>query len=241
MVKACISFNAKRSVMTSMSLQNLYRSANDNTAAIWAENAGIGNVKEENYYDPVRLALASGIQPPVSLAAARLISELQQLTKDDPRADVLPEEGFHFTFLPLTLPLFSENEPLPEKTAELITLWAEFDAKKIVIRDLSLVALPSQLLLAGIPERPAIAMRQTFCEQVLDSHWKNELQMRHSGSPLPAPFWHSTLLRYGADFLPPSVRQFIIERQNVNFGHVAGELKLARVNYNWTTCYALQC
>lgn len=222
-----------------MSLQNLYRSTNENTTAIWAKNAGVGDIKEGNYYDPVRLALASGIQPPVSLDASRLIGELQQLTKDDPLADVLPPEGFHFTFLPLTLPFMNENEPLPGKVAELTKIWTGFDAKRIVIRDLRLVALPSQLLLAGIPDSTAIAMRQSFCESVLNSQWKNELQMRHSGSPLPAPFWHSTLLRYGADFLPTSLRQYIFERQSVNFGDVTGDLKLAKVNYNWTICYPL--
>lgn len=225
--------------MSSMSLQNLYRSTNENTAAMWAENAGIGEIKRGNYYDPVRLALASGIQPRVSSEVSRLIGELQLLIKDDPLADVLPTAGFHFTFLPLTPPLFNENEPLPQKVEELTKIWTGFEAERIVIRDLRLVALPSQLLLAGIPDSPAIAMRQSFCEQVLDSHWKDELQTRHSGSPLPAPFWHSTLLRYGADFLPASVRQFIIERLAVNFGDVAGELKLARVNYNWTACYPL--
>ncbi|EFM21939.1 MULTISPECIES: hypothetical protein [unclassified Pantoea] len=222
-----------------MSLQNLYRSTNENTTAIWAKNTGVGDIKQGNYYDPVRLALASGIQPPVSLDASRLIGELQQLTKDDPLADVLPPEGFHFTFLPLTLPFMNESEPLPGKVAELTKIWTGFDAKRIVIRDLRLVALPSQLLLAGIPDSTAIAMRQSFCESVLNSQWKNELQMRHSGSPLPAPFWHSTLLRYGADFLPTSLRQYIFERQSVNFGDVTGDLKLAKVNYNWTICYPL--
>jgi hypothetical protein len=225
--------------MKPINLESLYRSVNENTVAIWSENAGIGKIKQGNYYDPVRLALAAGIQPPVSFDVSCLIYELQQLTKDHPLADILPTPGFHFTFLPLTLPLYNDNEPLPEKIDELTNIWSEFDAKKIVIRDLRLVALPSQLLLAGIPDSSAITMRQSFCEQVLDSHWKNELQMRHSGSSLPAPFWHSTILRYGADFLPASLRQFIIERQAVNFGDVAGELKLARVNYNWTTCYPL--
>jgi len=82
-------------------------------------------------------------------------------------------------------------------------------------------------------------MRHSFCEKVLDSHWKNELLMRHTGSPLPTPFWHSTILRYGADFLPAPVREFIFERQAINFGDVDGELKLATVNYNWTKCYPL--
>ena len=225
--------------MSLMSLQNLYRSTNENTTALWAENAGIGDIKQRNYNDPVRLALASGLQPPVSLDVSRLIVGLQQLTKDDPFADVLPTEGFHFTFLPLTLPFINENEPLPEKVAELTKIWTEFDAKRIVIRDLRLVALPSQLLLAGAPDSTAIAKRQSFCEQVLNSCWKDELRMRYTGGSLPAPFWHSTVLRYSADFLPASLRQYIFERQTVNFGDVSGELKLARVNYNWTMCYSL--
>lgn len=226
--------------MKSVSLQNMYRSANEKTIAMWAKNAGIGEIREENYYDPVKLALAAGIQPPVSFYVSRLICELERLTKDDPLADTLPVHGFHFTFLPLTLPLYNVNELLPAKVDQLTNIWTGFHAKKIVIRNLRLVALPSQLLLAGIPESPAIAMRQSFCEKVLDSQWKNELLMRHTGNPLPAPFWHSTILRYSAAFLPATVRQFFFERQAINFGDVAGELTLARINYNWTKCYPLK-
>lgn len=102
--------------MKSINLEGLYRSANEHTVSIWSENAGVGAVKEGNYYDPVRLALAAGIQPPVTFDVSRLICELQQLTKDDPLADILPTQGFHFTFLSLTLPLYNENEPLPEKS-----------------------------------------------------------------------------------------------------------------------------
>lgn len=225
--------------MKSISLQNIYRSANEKTAAVWAKNAGVGEIKEGHYYDPDKLALAAGIRPFLPLHVLRLICELQQLTKADPLADVLPTQGFHFTFLPLTLPLYDENALLPEKVDELTNIWAGFHGKKIVIRDLRLVTLPGQLLLAGIPDSPAIAIRQSFCEKVLDSHWKEELLARHTGSPLPAPFWHSTILRYSAAFLPANVRQFIFERQEINFGDVAGELTLARVNYNWGKCYSL--
>lgn len=218
----------------------MYRSVNENTVAIWKENSGIGEIRQENYYDPVKLALAAGIQPSVPSDVLRLMSELQQLTRDDPLADTLPANGFHFTFLPLTLPLYDENAPLPENVNQLTAIWTGYDAKKIVIRDLRLVALPGQLLLAGIPESPAIAMRNSFCEKVLDSDWKHALLMRHTGSPLPAPFWHSTLLRYNAAFLPVALRHFFSDRQTLNFGEVTGELTLARINYNWTTCYPLK-
>lgn len=226
--------------MESMNLHNIYRSANENTVAMWRENAGIGDIRQGNYYDPVKLALAAGIQPSVSSDVSRLLRELQQLTQDDPLADVLPADGFHFTFLPLTLPLYHENAPLPEKVDQLTAIWTGFEAKKIVIRHLRLVALPGQLLLAGIPESPAVTMRQSFCEKVLNSDWKNELMMRHSGSLLPPPFWHSTLLRYNAAFIPATLRHYFLERQAVDFGEVAGELTLAKINYNWTKCYPLR-
>lgn len=223
--------------MTLMSLPDVYRATNANTLAMWEENAGIGDVRKENYYDPVKFALATGLQPPISAPVSRLLDELKKLTGDDPLADTLPAQGFHFTFLPLTQPLYKVDEPLPVKVEQLRTIWAEYQAKKNVIRKLRLVALPSQLLLAGIPDEPAIAMRQSFCEKILASSWKNELLVRHANSPLPAPFWHSTLLRYNAEFLPAEVRQFFIKRQNIDFGDVAGELTLAKINYNWTKCY----
>lgn len=225
--------------MKPISLQNMYHSTNEKTIAIWEKNAGIGEIREENYYDSVKIALAAGIQPLVSPDVSRLLCELQRLTQDDPLADTLPGHGFHFTFLPLTPPLYNLNEPLPAKVDQLKNIWTEFHAKRMVIRDLRLVALPSQLLLAGIPDRPAIAMRQSFCEKVLDSDWNNELLMRHSSSPLPAPFWHSTILRYNAAYLPATLRQLFFKSQKINYGDVAGELTLARVNYNWTTCYPL--
>lgn len=226
--------------MNSATLQNLYHAASEKTLAMWAKNAGIGEIKKESYYDPVKLALATGIQPAVPPAVSRLLDELKQLTGDDPLADTLPEQGLHFTFLPLTLPLYIEHAPLPEKIAELRALWSGFHAQNIVIRDLRLVALPGQLLLAGIPDTPATDLRHAFCEKVLNSRWKEELLMRHTGSALPAPFWHTTLLRYGAAYLPAPLRQFFLARQTLNYGKVEGELMLAEVNYNWTTCYPLQ-
>ncbi|ELY3456092.1 hypothetical protein ACU9FZ_000278 [Cronobacter sakazakii] len=226
--------------MNTINLQEMYRTANENTLAIWSKNAGIGEVRKENYYDPLKLALATGIQPTVPVKVSRLLCELQQLTQDDPLADILPAHGLHFTFLPLTLPLYHVNEPLPAKVEQLTTIWTQFDAKKIIIRNLQLVALPGQLLLAGIPENPAIALRQSFCDKVLETDWKNELLQRHHGSALPAPFWHSTLLRYNAAFLPATLRQFFLKRQDMDFGDVTGELILARVNYNWTQCYPLR-
>lgn len=226
--------------MKSFSLPDIYRSTNLNTIGMWKDNAEIGKIREENYYDPVKLALATGIKPRMPFSVSQLIDELNELTRDDPLADNQPGHSFHFTFLPLTLPLYVANERLPSKVEQLKNIWAGYHSKKIVIRNLRLIALPSQLLLAGIPDEPAIAMRQSFCEKILESNWKDELLMRHSSSPLPAPFWHSTILRYSAAFIPATVREFFFERQEIDYGDVVGELTLARISYNWEKFYPLE-
>ncbi|HEC2083061.1 hypothetical protein VU643_13595 [Klebsiella aerogenes] len=226
--------------MNALNLPNIYHSTNLNTIKMWKDNAEIGEIREESYYDPVKLALATGIKPRMPFLVSQLIDKLDELTMYDPLADILPEHSFHFTFLPLTLPLYKANERLPSKVEQLINIWAAYHSKKIVIRNLRLIALPSQLLLAGIPDEPAIAMRQSFCEEVLESGWKDELLSRHSSSPLPAPFWHSTILRYSATYIPATLREFFMERQEIDYGDVAGELTLARINYNWEKFYPLE-
>jgi len=226
--------------MKSLSLPDIYLSTNLNTIGMWEDNAGIGKIREENYYDPVKHALAAGIKPPVPCSVSQLIDELNELTKGDPLADILPAQSFHFTLLPLTLPLYEANERLPAKVEQLKKIWAAYHSKRIAIGNLRLIALPSQLLLAGIPDEAAIAMRQSFCEKILESDWKDELLMRHGSSPLPAPFWHSTILRYSAAFIPATVREFFLERQEIDYGDVVGELTLARINYNWEKFYPLE-
>lgn len=86
--------------MNAISLQNRYHAVNNNTAALWAENAGIGKVREENYYDPTRLALATGIRPSVTADISRLIVKLTQLTAGDRLADTLPACGLHLLSYP---------------------------------------------------------------------------------------------------------------------------------------------
>jgi hypothetical protein len=73
---------------------------------------------------------------------------------DDTLADVMPADGLHFTFLPITLPLYSAAEP-PENMASLLTLWQRWRQHTVRINELRLVALPGQILLAGIPDEKA--------------------------------------------------------------------------------------
>lgn len=223
--------------MTTAKLDDLYQATNEKTTALWREDQAAGKARIGEYYDPHKLALASGLQPRLPAAVEELLNDIRQLTSGDPLADVLPDNAFHFTFLPITLPLYDENEALPGKTDSLLSLWSEYQDKRVTIAELRLVALPSQLLLAGIPDVWAVELRHRFCEEIAGSAWREELLDRHKNTPLPAPFWHSTLLRYRAQMLPASLRDYFHERRERRYGEVAGELKLARVNYNWSRRY----
>jgi hypothetical protein len=219
--------------MKSNDLAHIYYNTNQQTMKEWRNHPHIGDVKP-GYYDYIKLAVTSGIKPPLTGPIAQLFNDIEEQLKNDPLADLLPRAGFHFTFLPLTLPLYTENQRLPGKARRLLDIWHDYDAKNLHLRELRLIALPSQLLLAGIPDDSNVVMRRTLCEKVLDSPWRDELLARHSSSPLPAPFWHSTLLRYNAAFLPEIMRTFFRNNRSRRFGDVSGELQLAMVNYNWT-------
>lgn len=134
-------------------LDSVYQSTNEKTQATWLENEGIGSIRETPDYDPTKLALATGIRPTMPAQIQQLFNKLNDLVRDDVLADRLPEACFHFTFLPLTLPLYAENEVLPEKISQLGEMWADYQARRITVRELRLVALPGQLLLAGFRMR----------------------------------------------------------------------------------------
>lgn len=215
------------------SLSALYEATSERTLAAWKTTPDCGELMQQDYYDPHKLALASGIQPRLSTAIASLRHQLAVLSDGDTLADVMPADGLHFTFLPLTLPLYHDTEQ-PENMASLRALWQRWQQNRVQIRELRLVALPGQLLLAGIPDEKSQQARQQFCEALLASPWRNHLIDRHAHTPLPAPFWHTTLLRYRAQFLPLSLRRFFLANRQQRYGNVQGTLKLAQVNYNWT-------
>ncbi|VYU17743.1 hypothetical protein [Metakosakonia massiliensis] len=215
------------------SLSALYEATSERTLAAWQQVPDCGEVMQNAHYDPHRLALATGIQPPLSGAIASLRQKLAALTGDDPLADCMPASGLHFTFLPVTLPLYEKGQR-PQELDALRALWQTWDGQTTRIRGLRLVALPGQLLLAGIPDEASQRARQTFCETLLSSPWRDSLLARHKTTPLPPPFWHTTLLRYRAQCLPVPLRRFFIQERNRRYGDVAGPLILGLVNYNWT-------
>lgn len=219
--------------LSAAALSRLYTATSEKTLAAWQAAPDCGEPMRQAYYDPHKLALASGIQPALSSAVSALLAELALLTDGDERADIMPPAGLHFTFLPFTLPLY-DDEHQPDDLAPLRALWQKWHRQPLNIEALRLVALPSQLLLAGVADEKSIQARQALCEALLASPWRDKLMARHRNAPLPPLFWHTTLLRYRAQYLPLPIRHFFAQHQHQRYGAVEGTLTLAQVNYNWT-------
>lgn len=219
--------------MPKAALTALYENTSERTLALWLNAPGAGDVMQGNYYDTTGFAPATGIQPPLSPALRNLLEEVNALAEGDPLADAMPLDGLHFTFLAVTLPRYQRHER-PEKLAELQAIWEAYRAKPTCISELQLVALPGQLLLAGIPDEASAAARTELAQRLLRSGWRDEIQARYKNTPLPPPFWHSTLLRYCAARLPEKWRAFFLSRRQARYGMVNAPRQLVMTNYNWT-------
>ncbi|MRS16596.1 hypothetical protein GJV06_17050 [Enterobacteriaceae bacterium RIT691] len=215
-----------------MTLDALYLTTNQKTKNHWQAHPDSGKVKPPAY-DRQKLAIACGIKPLLPDKVRQLLAELNALAASDPRVDLMPVDSFHLTFLPITLPLYNAHDRPPE-TDDLQALWQPFRHQPLTVSELRLVALPAQLLLAGIPDAQARVQRDDFSATLLKTRWQEALRARHTNTPLPAPFWHSTLLRYQAEQLPQALRDFFIERESLRFGEISAPLRLNLVNYNWS-------
>jgi hypothetical protein len=224
-------------LLNSDELQQLYGRTSEKTLANWATHVGIGRTRKEAFYEPHKLAITSGIQPVLTDPLHELLQELHELVQNDPLVDVMPFNGLHFTFFAITMPLYQPHD-IASPDPFLLDAFAEHAKNlRVTIRNLRLVALPNQLLIAGIPDVKSQVAKEAFAQQLLDSPWHEKLRERHGDIPLPPPFWHSTLLRYQADFLPARFRDYFRTRQLRNYGDVSAQAQLAFTNYNWTEVY----
>lgn len=220
--------------MTPEALDALYAQTSRQTLAAWQAQPGCGEAMTGHYYDTDTLAPVTGILPSPGEALATLLSEINAMSDGDALADAMPVNGLHFTFLPIMLPHYRPGE-LPEHLDLLKRLWQEYcTAQPLTISRLRLVALPSQLLLAGIPDPHSLRQRSAFADALLKTPLAPGLLARHASTPLPAPFWHSTLLRYRAQRLPEPLRDYFIHHQHREFGSVSAPVRLVMANYNWT-------
>lgn len=218
---------------SSAGLTALYQETTKRTQAIWRDAPGSGEIMQGDYYQKETFAPVAGIQPTPSAALHELMMAVNTLAEGDPLADAMPLPGLHFTFLAIALPRYQRLQR-PERLSSLLNAWEPFQARYTTITELQLVALPGQLLLAGIPDPASVTDRATLAQTLLQSDWQQDVEARYANTTFPPPFWHSTLLRYRAQRLPERWRDFFVSRQHQRYGTVTALRQLVMANYNWT-------
>ena len=218
-------------------IHQAYENTTERTLNLWKAQGETGAVRTEPFYHPTRLAITSGNRAGAVMAG--LLSDLTTAAQSDKRADVAPPDGMHFTFFAITQALYERPEDA-EGLAGLVSIFEQHCAEHVMkISDLKLVALPNQLLLAGIPDSESLRVRQSLVEHLLATKWAGKIKDRYPNAAIPQIFWHSTLLRYSAEFMPEPLRAFFRENQYKNFGSISLPVKLVMTNYNWTDTFFL--
>ncbi len=218
---------------------DIYSRRSHETLALWQKAPGQDVAFQGEFYPESLKAVATGIQPQLSQPIIALLERLQALTAGDAKADVMQTRHFHLTFLAIT-PAIYDDTSAPRQTAELKRLFTKHCGDSpLIVRELRLVALPNQLLLAGCPDEESLRRRQRFWHDLQNSSFAKQLQQRYPGAVGPPAFWHSTLLRYQAARLPACVQDYFIHQQNVRYGRISGNIKLRLVTYNWSVAQAI--
>ena len=211
------------------SVDSLYDATCQKTLARWADHDGTGD-KVEPPFHPTKLSLTtgnfSGFHPPLQ----GVLTQIRHLVGADPRADILGAESLHFTFLALSQPDYAGVDDLPD-LADVQRIFARrCERQCFALRALRLVALPNALLVAGSPDPLTASRRAAFTQDLLASSWSDRLRARYPTGPLPPAFWHSTLVRYHAEYLPDPLRRFFMLNQAARYGDVSLEIKLLATN-----------
>ena len=213
-------------------IHQAYESTTERTLELWNAHGETGAVRTEPFYHTTKLAITSGNR--AGGAMAGLLSDLTTAAQGDPLADIAPTDGMHFTFFAITQALYDRPEDADD-LAGLADIFQQHCAGHVMqISELQLVALPNQLLLAGIPDGESLRVRQSLVEHLLATKWAGKIKDRYPDAAIPQIFWHSTLLRYSAEFISEPLRAFFREKRQQPFGSVSLPVKLVMTNYNWT-------
>lgn len=215
-------------------LQKIYFNRSQETIHEWLLEPGNDpNDKDVVFYPEKLLALTSGIQPELNPHIRALLSDIKSLTDNDPLAEVMREENFHLTFLAVTQSIYESYKEISDITDLAERFSHIIKNSELKVKELQLVALPNQLLLAGIPDKESISLRQRFWDDLMNSDWRLKLQERYPGKALPPEFWHTTLLRYKSKKLPPLIREYFLSNSDMRYGEVEGKIKLVLAQYDW--------
>lgn len=215
------------------SIHQAYEDVTKKTLMLWEKSAGRGVVRNEPFYHPTKLAISSGNRPALSPELLSLLSAMKESTQGDPLADPNPAAGVHFSFFPVTNALYDRVDQAHDRD-EVAAIFTRYCAGHVMhISQLRLVALPNQILLAGLPDAQSLKVRQQFAGALLASNWAGKVWARYPQSDIPQLFWHSTLLRYNASVISPELHALFLRFQNQNFGAVSLPVRLVMCNYNW--------
>ncbi|MBU9845630.1 hypothetical protein [Rahnella ecdela] len=218
-------------------IHQAYENTNLKTLSVWDTHPETGAVRTEPFYHPERLAITSGNRAGPSMSG--LLEDIVTAAQGDALADVAPRDGMHFTFFAITQALYDRPEDA-QNLDGLIEIFNQYCRGHIMhISDLRLIALPDQLLLAGFPDEESLRVRQALVEHLLTTQWAGKIRERFPNTEIPQIFWHSTLMRYSAQYLPSSLREFFLHNKQQNFGSLSLPVKLVMTNYNWTDTYTL--
>ncbi|MGC6387090.1 hypothetical protein ACMV8I_05415 [Ewingella sp. S1.OA.A_B6] len=214
-------------------IHQAYNDVTQNTLKLWERSDGCGSVRDKPFYHPTKLAFSSGNRPELGPELLLLLSAMQEVTQDDPLADLNPASGVHFSFFPISNALYDSVGQADERE-EVAAIFNRCCAGHVMhISQLRLVALPNQILLAGIPDQQSLDVRKRLAGALLDSRWQDNVRARYPSGDIPQLFWHSTLLRYNAEFISPELHALFLRFQNHNFGDISLPVRLVMCNYNW--------
>ena len=213
-------------------LQAEYDATSDATLEKWKNDEGAGALRRPSFpFTKVGVTSGSYIQPPHP--AFEILSELEHLAGRDPNADITKPECFHLTFLAILTVSYDVVEELPSVDGLKEIFRRICHGKEFLVQKLGLVALPNALLLAGHPDDASLSLRGEFAEALLASPWKGHLEARYHGGVIPPIFWHTTLVRYHAEYLPEELRAFFKSNRSKTYGRLVLPIHLMSTNYNW--------
>lgn len=203
----------------------------------WSQHPGIGSTLQSPYA-PDLLGISSGNFLPPNRQLQKTLDDLLNAQRDDPLVDVIPQDQLHFTFLALSPHHYATVGELPS-LAPLREAFACCHNQPLIVGNLRLVALPNALILAGIPSEDSMALRQRFVDHLRKTSWATHLTARYQGGPIPPVFWHTTLIRYHATYLPAPFRLFYAQHRHLDFGEIRLPIRLLAVSYNWSVVHDL--
>lgn len=214
-------------------IHQAYEDVTQKTIKLWERSAGSTTIRDAPFYHPTKLAFSSGNRPALSRDLQLLLRTMQETTQGDVLADLNPVNAVHFSFFAVTNALYDSVEQA-EGREEVEAIFTRCCAGHVMhISQLRLVALPNQILLAGIPDAQSLEVRKQLADALLVSSWGDKVRARYPSGNIPQLFWHSTLLRYSADAVSPELQALFLRFQNQDFGEVSMPVRLVMCNYNW--------